>query len=105
MSRGHERERKVKRMLEAEGWFVVRAAGSFGLCDLICLHPSEDAMLVEVKSTIAGPYAHFGPADRAALIQAAERSGAEAWLCYWPPRQREPTWISSEEFPETEAAA
>lgn len=28
----------------------------------------------------------FGPADRLALIEAAERAGWEPWLCWWPSR-------------------
>jgi len=57
-----------------------------------------EVRLVEVKSTAAGPYAGFGPADRAALLEAARIAGAEPWL-YWHPPRKEPRWISPGEWP------
>lgn len=55
-------------------------------------------LLVQVKSTAAGPYADFSPHARHLLIEAAARCGAAAWLVHWPPRNR-PRWIPSEEWP------
>ena len=110
MSRGIQRERQVRRLLEAEGYWTARAAGSFGDADVIALRASpvglgtSAAMLVEVKSDIAGPFAHFGPAARAELIAAAVRSGARPVLCWWPPR-KQPRWIPVSEWPATEEAA
>lgn len=101
--RGHDRERQVKRRMEAEDWFVVRAAGSLGDADLVALRATPagfEARIVEVKSTAGGPYERFGPADRAQILLAAGIAGAEAWLCWWPPRGK-PQWIPAAEWPAT----
>lgn len=98
MSRGHDRERQVKALLEAEDWFVVRAAGSLGDADLVALRVGSPSRLVEVKSTAGGPYERFQPADRERLKLAARIAGAEAWLCWWPPRAK-PIWIAAAAWP------
>lgn len=103
MSRGHNRERQVRRDLEADDWWVARAAGSLGDADLVALKDGKRPRLVEVKATARGPYHGFGPKDRADLIFAAELAGAEAWLCWYPPRGK-PTWIPSCEWPQRKAA-
>lgn len=94
-NRGHDRERDVGDLLEAFGWWVARAAGSLGDADLVAnrrllVAISEPltvcrSMLVEVKSTKAGPFADFPPADRLDLLKAADMAGAEAWLAWVPP--------------------
>ena len=98
MSRGITRERQVRRLLEAEDWWVVRAAGSLGDADLVALKPGKRPLMVEVKSTAGGPYEHFGPKDRGDLLFAAALAGADAVLCWWPPRG-EPTWITPDCWP------
>lgn len=98
MSRGHDRERAVKALMQAEDWWVSRAAGSLGDADLVALRAGRTPRLVEVKSTAGGPYERFGPKDRADLLFAATLAGAEAWLCWWPPRCT-PRWIPSDEWP------
>lgn len=98
MSRGHERERAVRRHLESEDWWVSRAAGSLGDADLVALKSGKPSRLIEVKSTKRGPYHGFGPKDRQDLSFAAEIAGAEAWLCWWPPRGHM-TWIPEVEWP------
>lgn len=104
MSRGHDRERAVKKLLEAEGWFVIRAAASLGFADLVALKRGRLPMVIEVKSTSGGPYERFGPEDRAALTRCADQSGAEAFLVWWPPR-KQPVWISETEWPARRVAA
>jgi Holliday junction resolvase len=104
MSRGHDRERAVRRLLEAEDWFVARAAGSLGDVDLVALKVGYRPRLIEVKSTAGGPYERFGPKDRADLKFAARMAGAVALLCWWPPRGK-PVWIAENEWPETQAVA
>jgi Holliday junction resolvase len=96
--RGHNRERQVRDLLLSDDWFVTRAAGSLGDADLVALKAGERPRLIEVKSTAAGPYHGFGPKDRADLLFAAELAGADAWLCWWPPRGR-PSWIHSNIWP------
>ncbi len=98
MSRGHNRERQVRRLLEDDDWFVTRAAGSLGDVDLVALKAGKLPMLIEVKSTAGGPYERFGPKDRADLLFAAELAGAIAVLAWWPPRG-ELRWIASSEWP------
>lgn len=94
MSRGHDRERRVRALLREEGWIVVRAAGSLGDIDLVAMRaepiepsrPLAEVMMIEVKSESGNVYKHFGPRDRAILRDAARRGGASAWLYSWPPR-------------------
>jgi Holliday junction resolvase-like predicted endonuclease len=54
--KGTRKERQVKEMLERNGAFVVRSAGSFGPFDLVALWPDR-VLLVQVK-------AGKGPSDR-----------------------------------------
>jgi Holliday junction resolvase len=102
MSRGTTRERQVRAQLEADGWVVVRAAGSLGPVDLVALR-NGTARLIQVKGTAKGPWHSFGPDDRQAMLWLADRAGAEAWLAWWPPR-REPKWIASWQWPQKAAA-
>lgn len=85
MSRGHDRERAVRKRLEEEGWWVTRAAGSLGDADIVALRAGQKPRLIEVKSTAAGPFHSFGPSDRSELVLAALKAGAKAELAYWPP--------------------
>ena len=96
--RGHQRERDVRRQLEEDGWVVFRAAGSLGIADLVALRDGERPRLVEVKSTAQGPYERFGPMAREDLIYIANKAGADAWLCWWPPR-RDAHWIAADRWP------
>jgi Holliday junction resolvase len=114
MSRGHDRERAVKAILEQGDWFVTRAAGSFGDADLVALKAGRTPLLIEVKSssTQRGPFADFGPQSRAELLLAARIAGARAVLCWWPPRgtrhwlyEDQGDWPPTPALPITEAAA
>ena len=51
-AKGRRNEHKSRDWLEAQGYFVVRAAGSKGDWDLVALHPGPErpVMLVQVKS-------------------------------------------------------
>lgn len=60
--------------------------------------PNSDVMLIEVKSTAAGPFSGFKPADRRELIAAADKCGATPWLVWWPSRG-EPNWIPVCDWP------
>lgn len=103
MSRGSHRERQVRRILEAQDYWVCRAAGSLGDADLVALRADKRPLLVEVKSTAGGPYERFSPADRAALLFAAELAGADAVLCWWP-KNGKPKWLEPAEWPDRKAA-
>lgn len=103
MSRGIQRERAVRRLLEDDGYWTSRAAGSKGEADVIALRAGSPSMLIEVKSTSAGPFCDFGPADRAELKAAAETAGAEPYLVWWPKRGK-PTWYGVEGWPRRKVA-
>lgn len=84
-ARGIDRERKVRDYLLDRDYWVCRAAGSLGDADLVALKPGS-RLLVEVKSTAAGPFHSFGPKDRADLLFAAQLADCTPVLAYWPPR-------------------
>lgn len=96
--RGIQRERQVRALLESEDWWVCRAAGSLGDADLVALRDGSRPRLIEVKSTAAGPYHSFGPADRDCLRAAARIANAEPWLVWWPPHGK-PQWIEEGAWP------
>jgi Holliday junction resolvase len=91
-ARGRAREREVKKKLEADGWFVIKAGGSLGEMDLVALKSGQRGKAIEVKSTAGGPYERFGPEKREALYDAALKAGLEPYLVYWPPH-KELKWI------------
>ena len=109
---GHQRERQIKKLLEEEGWFVIRAPGSLGVADLVAVRRSplnvasayglthlSEAMFIECKANEkGGPYMNFRPEDRKELLEAAEKAGARAELAYWPKRGSL-VWIGSEAWP------
>ena len=43
-------ERKIRKIFEKYGWYVVRAGGSLGKADLVCLKDGK-CILIQVKST------------------------------------------------------
>lgn len=89
-SRGHARERDVKRYLESEAggsWWVLRSPASKGTADLIALRAGKIPRFIEVKANVdGGPFMNFRKEERAELVREAYRAGAKAELCYWPPR-------------------
>jgi Holliday junction resolvase len=97
-ARGRAREREVKKKLEAEGFFVIKAGGSLGEADLVALKAGQPGMMIEVKSTSAGPYHSFGPEKREALYEAATKAGLDPYLVYWPPH-REMKYIGWTSWP------
>lgn len=104
VSRGIDRERKVRDVLLSEDWWVCRAAGSLGDADLVALKAGHLPRLIEVKSTAAGPFHSFGPKDRADLLFAASLAGGIAVLAWWPPRGKL-RWIWPDEWPAARAVA
>jgi Holliday junction resolvase len=86
MSRGLRREREVRRVLEDDGWWTMRGAASKGAVDVVAAKATQPLRFVQVKSDAAGPFAHFGPAARAELLEVAGKAGAVPELAWWPPR-------------------
>lgn len=96
--RGTQRERAVRDYLADRDWIAFRAPASLGCADVVALRDGCRPRLIECKSTAAGPYAHFGPADRERLRLAARLAGADALLAWWPPRGSL-RWIAEQEWP------
>jgi Holliday junction resolvase len=95
--RGIQRERQVADRLASEHWWVMRAAGSKGVADLVCLKAGRKSMMLQVKSTKT-PFAGFGPTDRAELLRAAEQAGARCFVVWWPKHGKE-VWLAPDEWP------
>jgi Holliday junction resolvase len=89
----------VKALLEADGWFVIRAPGSLGYCDLVALKAGSKPWMIEVKGTASGPFHSFGPKDRAKLLEVAKQAGGQPMLLWWPPNG-EPHYLFPESWPE-----
>lgn len=50
-SKGTYYERKARQILESQGFYVIRSAGSFGLFDLVAINPNNGKVkLIQVKS-------------------------------------------------------
>ena len=96
--RGSQRERAVRDLLLSADWIAFRAPASLGCADVIALRDGNRPRLIEVKSTAAGPYSHFGPAARHRLSFSARLAGADALLAWWPPRGRL-RWLPESEWP------
>lgn len=92
----------------------MRAPASIGAADLLAIRPVKLAenststwtiksvcrvLLVQVKANKGGgPYANFRPRERIELMDAANDSGGEAWLVWWPPHGQ-CRWIPPNEWP------
>lgn len=97
-NRGYARELQWEERRAAQGYEVVRPGGSKGPYDLACLRHDGD-LLEQLKTDKRGPFAHFGPAERGALLLAADRAGATANLIWWPPDRKGPRIIPASEWP------
>ena len=109
---GNARELKVMAVLASEGWLCASRRHIGGAGDILAIRPWAhdgasrkavlyccDAMLIEVKATTEVPWrSTFGPADRQALVETAEKHGAVPWLYWWPPRGKL-LRIPAEDFP------
>ena len=57
--KGYRTERKIREIFEKYGWKVVRAGGSLGEADLICIK-NKKCILLQVKSTRKEPFYYYG---------------------------------------------
>jgi Holliday junction resolvase len=85
-AKGSRAERKSKALLEAKGYYCVKAGGSFGAADILAVRKGE-IILCQVKCG----QARLKPAEREELIKLAVKLGAIAQLHQWPDRAKEPT--------------
>lgn len=77
--KGNQAERDAAHSLEADGYLVASRRHVGGAGDLVAV-PSQEALesrplLIEVKTTKAGAWAAFGPADRKELADTAIEYG------------------------------
>jgi Holliday junction resolvase len=112
-SKGASRERQLRKMLEADGWIVVRAAGSKSCVDLWAMYRRSalgkgrvgtEVMALQIKANAGSPWMNFRYEEREALGLLAAKAGATAYLVHWPPHSQ-PQWYTESEFPEARAAA
>jgi len=87
--RGDYFERRTRAALEADGWLVVRSAGSLGVADLVALKDGYTPRLVSCKLTHYLP-----PKQRRELIAAAELAGALGILAW----SEKPGWVGLEQL-------
>lgn len=85
-SRGANAERRVAEQKRAEGYVVIRSAGSKSSFDLVCLHVDRRPQAIQVKCG-PNPFGGFGPAARAQFRADAEQAGATPLLAHVAPRQ------------------
>jgi len=70
-ARGAAFERKVRRLLEEDGWFVVRSAGSKGVVDLVAVRERGNVLRVQLISCKLDGY--VPPAEREQLLELKRR--------------------------------
>jgi Holliday junction resolvase len=75
--RGGDLERAAKKILEDNGYYAVKSAGSKGKVDVLALKAGE-VLMVQCKT---GGY--LSPAERGGLRELARRNGATALAAYW----------------------
>lgn len=85
--RGDYFERRTRDALVAQGWWVVRSAGSFGVADLVALKAGHTPMLVSCK--LAG---HITRAQVLTLARVGERTGAFGVVAW----HLKPGWVGLE---------
>lgn len=56
--KGYRVERKIKIIFEKNGWHVIRAGGSIGHADLICIK-NKKCILLQVKSTTKKAFYYY----------------------------------------------
>lgn len=100
--RGAGRERQWADRQAAEGFSCTRSAGSHGVADVVVCKAGV-VYYDQVKTDKAGPFAHFGPGDRAELLTEAATAGAAARLIWWPPDRKGPRILYPDEWPYTPA--
>jgi len=81
-AKGAYYERQLKHKLEKEGWFVVRAAGSKGIIDLLAVRKGE-SMGIQVKKG-----KRLTLTERKALEELRKASGIKIFVVYFCGRQK-----------------
>ena len=74
--KGARWERKVRKMLEQEGWFVVRQAAS-AFPDLVAISPQKDIYFIECKN-----HNYLSSKEKEALLELAQKYHAKPIYAY-----------------------
>lgn len=98
-AKGANRERQLQARLEADGWSVMRSAGSHSPADLLAGRRGK-RYAIQVKGTKAGPFSDFGPAEREELVAWALEFHAQPVLVWWPADRKPPRWILPDAWPQ-----
>lgn len=79
--KGADKERRLKKKLEKEGYWVVRAAGSKGVADLVAIKDSQ-AYLIQVK------HERISPKEAKQLREICASCGAFPVVALWKRKLR-----------------
>lgn len=93
------RERELVLELRASGWVAWRMPASLGAADVIALRADWQPLAIQVKTDRDYAFTHFGPKERQALLDLAEKAGALPWLVWWPPDRKGKRWLGPSEWP------
>jgi Holliday junction resolvase len=97
--KGNAKELRTAELLSDDGWVVASRRHIAGPGDLLAVKGDRATRLIEVKATAAGPYAHFGPADRRTLSRYADLHGLVPELAWWAPGSRVPEFFGEADWP------
>lgn len=110
-ARGAKAERDYKKILEDQGYYVTRSAGSHEEADLLACRripglgyerkSGTEVLLVQVKTDKRGPFANFPPRARRALLSEARKAGGKAVLAHNPGDRKGWRTYSPEDWPAT----
>ena len=83
-NRGHRAELRAKRVLQDQGFLVIRAAGSKGFADLVAVN-AERVRFVQVKRTQDGRRSFTSEVEALAGVKVPVGCSLELWI--WRDRQ------------------
>ena len=85
-SYGLGKEREAKKMLEDTGWSAYRSRGSFGMYDIISMHPLFGWKLVQIKATKQKNVSYKREIDEILKHKVPKNTQKELWI-YWSPME------------------
>jgi len=81
-------ERKAKEILKQEGWTPARCRGSFGVFDIIAMHPEKGYRLIQIKSTKQQYYSYSKEIEEIRKLKIPENTKKELWIWLSPNQKR-----------------
>lgn len=97
-TRGDYLERQTRDALRAHNWWVIRAAGSHGVADLVALRKGFRPLLIACKTNGV-----IAPAERQALLETAREADARPVMASRPEGRRGVVEISLVQFEGTKS--